>query len=544
MINEFEKKSNNNYLKDYIEYYFNKEINKFSKLKYNLFTLDNLKKSQNITSYNSIDSNHNKYFPKINKNSINDNTKNIKENKYLNSIKNSQKKEGRNNFNNINFPKKRLFDGVSKQNQNINDINKIQNTNDENYSLLNSHRNYQTINLNNFKEINSFRIKRSNSKNIIDSKTSSKNILKNLKNILDKELIINDRTGNKKKTNLNINKESEEIKKHLKKIRSEIKAKKDKEEEKIIDTLYIGNNIINNCKIKDKIIYDIRPLNKTKERASCYFPSKDNSKPIIFQLKHKQSMKKKINKNNNTNCITQKNLKYFRNSYSQIYSNPTNYHSNNDNDIKIDINDDINNNTNYNKENKKKALKYELSDQELINRLNINNENHMNIEINNGFDKCFNKKKNFSETKSFNNVKKDHFKKNYLDYIDLSILVKEIPDIKRNKNNFHSFYAKDENVVRGEKIKFLKTCYQVKFVKPILSQKAYEFKTTNTTKKIFSPKRKKFPINHFNLDILRKLNIKEINNTKSYLNNLKKNMNNYLINLVNHLDKDIKYISK
>jgi hypothetical protein len=122
------------------------------------------------------------------------------------------------------------------------------------------------------------------------------------------------------------------------------------------------------------------------------------------------------------------------------------------------------------------------------------------------------------------------------------LLAKEIVDNEKYKKNLHSFFSKEEeNVMRGEKIKFLKTCYQIKLVKPLLSQHTYEFKKTPSTKKIFSPKKKQFPVNHFYLDILKKKNLKEINNTKKYLFGLKKNIKTCLNNLVTNLNKEIKY---
>jgi hypothetical protein len=402
-------------------------------------------------------------------------------------------------------------------------MNKIQILNYDLNSLSNSKRDYLTINTNDTNEINSYRMKINNLKDAIGPKKSSKKILKNIKKILDKEIInSNNITKNRRRSNA-FNKGSEDIKKRLRIIKNEIKAKKEKEEAKIIDTLYIGNNIINNCKMKEKIIYDIRPLNKTKEKASCHFSSKDELKPLIFQIKKKQNINSNINiKSNNTNSITQKYLKYFRNSYSQIYSNDSNYQSSN-------TNNQIDN------------IKYELSEKELIKKLIVENEN--NIETTKDMNKFINKKKYFSETRNFNPIRKGNLFKNNLDYIDLSVLAKEIPDNKRKEKKLRSFYAnKEENVVRGEKIKFLKTCNQVKFVKPLLSQKAFEFKTSNSTKKIFAPKRKKFPVNHFNLDILRNRNKKAINSTENYLYDLKNNMKRHLKNLVEHLDKEIVYI--
>ena len=534
MINDSNHYTNNkNYLKDYIEYHFNKEKNKFSRLKYKLHSINNKKISQITTLYNTIVSNNNRFLPFINKNQIQKEYNNnlySNSNKYLNSIKTDSKYEEHIDFDELKTKNFRNFRGLlSDYNHNNNEMNKIQNSNYDINSLTNSQRDYLTININNTNEINSYRIKEINSIDKIEKvepKKSNKKILKNIKKLLDKE-IVNSPIRPRRRSNL-FNKGSEEIKKRLKIIKSEIKAKKEKEEAKIIDTLYIGNNIINNCKMKEKIIYDIRPLNKTKEKASCHFPSNEYPKTTKIQLNNRPKINPNIIiKKNNTNCITQKHLKYFRNSYSQFYSTNTNF----------------NDNTNKN-DNEYKTIKYDFSEKELINMLFIDNDNENNDEIKKDYNNYINKvkKKYFSETKNSSSMKQDNFIKNNLDYIDLSVLAKEIPDTKRKTRKLRSFYGnKDENVVRGEKIKFLKTCNQVQFVKPLLSQKAYEFKTSNSTKKIFAPKRKKFPVNHFNLDILRNKNIKAINNTENHLYDIKQNMKKHLKNVVDYLDKEIIY---
>ena len=524
MKNYIEKEINNNYLNDYIDYYFNKEKQKFSRLKYKL--RNNISKKQSeFNSYNIIESNLNEKFPYINKKLL-INRKLI--NVSLKSIKTDQIKIGTKN--NKIFPIK-MFENNNifnnKQNKK-NDLRNINNLNNKSNLLSNSQTDDAHINL----------IR----KKSFYSKKSLKKIRKDLKIELNKELIENDKSSKSRKNIVDKN-----LNKKLKKIRSEIKAKKEKEEEKVIDILYIGNNIFNNCKIKNKTIYDIRPLNKTKERASCHFELENNLKlvpneiksNINFNLNANTNSSKKIN-SNTTNYLTQKSLKYFRNSLSEVYSTNTNFHNN----ITIKINED--NNT-INTTHIKDIKKYELSEQELINKLKFNKDenykDNINIELNEILDKKnrYKNKKELLKNTFYNNNKNENFNKHFLDFIDLSLLAKEITNNKKYKKNLHSFFLKEGNVTRGEKIKFLKTCYQVQLVKPILSQRAYEFKTTNTTKKIFSPKKKFFPINHFKLDPLKETNLKEINNTKKYLFDLKKNMKIHLTNLVNHLNKEIKY---
>jgi hypothetical protein len=330
------------------------------------------------------------------------------------------------------------------------------------------------------------------------------------------------------------------------------RALRQKEEEKIIDILYIGNNIINNCKIKNKIIYDIRPLNKTRERGSIHFLSENDSKPT-------SEIQTNVNANTNTNTITntnannntikgnQKSLKYFGNSHSQFYSIYSDFNKNIP--LKIDQDKD--------KEKEKITKNYELSEKELIDLLKTDkqeeNKNNIKIEIN---PEIKNNKKKLEKIKSFNSInntkyntnerKKDkNNNKNNLDYIDLGVLAKELSDNDKKKNNLRlrSFFAKEENVIRGEKIKFLKTCHQVKLVKPLLSQHIFKFKNMNGAKKInvFSPKNIKYHPNHFNLDIIKESNMKKITDTKKNLIGLKSNINKYLTNLVEHLEKEIKY---
>lgn len=498
MLRNIDKNENNNFINDYIEYHFQKETKKFSKLKYNL-TNTTSKKLSKIKSYNTIESTNKQIFPciNINQNQMNSNSK--KSNNYYSSIKISKRILSKNNLDeNVN-----ALSNIKKDEVNIDNDNAIKR---------------QSI-----------------------SKKSNKKIIENLKNELDKELIINEKNNDEgiiKSRN-----------KKIKKNRTEIKierALREKEEEKIIDILYIGNNIINNCKIKNKIIYDIRPLNKTKERGTIHFLSENDSKPtseIQSNTNTNTNSNTITNTNNNTIKSNQKSLKYFRKSYSQFYSTYSDFNKN----IPLKIDED--------KEKVKITKNYKLSEKDLIDLLKIDkeeeNKNDIKIEIN---PEIKNNKKKLEKIKSFNSInntkynsnerKKDK-NKNNLDYIDLGVLAKELSDNDKKKNNLRlrSFFDKEENVIRGEKIKFLKTCHQVKLVKPLLSQHTFKFKNMNGAKKInvFSPKSIKYPPNHFNLDIIKESNMKKINNTKNHLIGLKSNINKYLTNLVNHLEKEIKY---
>lgn len=517
MIYKINERTNRNYLNYHIDYYLKREINKFSKLKYNLI---NKKDDQNLGPDN-LNKNIIDYLPYINKQSfINRNFHNN-----LSEKKNLEK----NNLNKMKLFKNSIFDNNLKKKSKKNLLNLMNtNKNNEFNGVRNSDRIHKSISHKNMREKNKNKFEKQISVESIDSKFSKKSV-KNIKIELDKELIENSKSYHKNNIINDFN-DLEDIKERkIKKIKSEIKMKKEKDEEKIIDIIYIGNNVINNCKIKNQIIYDIRPLNKTKERSSCHFPKENNSKDSDNEDNENNEIKNipnfKSNKNINTNYLTQNNLKYFKNSYSQVYSNDCDSNNN----IQIKINEEENNMGN------KKIENNEISEKELINKLNINkNDNNENI-------KKYKKNRKKIYGIQFYNNKKENQGKNNLEYIDLSVLAKEILDKKKDKNNLRSFFDKDENVVRGEKIKFLKTCYQVKVIKPILSQHTYKFKTLkNRTKKIFSPKKFKFPINHFNLDILKESNLKEINNTENHLLYLKNNISKCLNNLSDNLDEEMK----
>ena len=97
------------------------------------------------------------------------------------------------------------------------------------------------------------------------------------------------------------------------------------------------------------------------------------------------------------------------------------------------------------------------------------------------------------------------------------------------------------DVIRGEKIKFLKTCYQIKFVKPVFSQQSFKYNSLeNSKKEIFALKIKKFPVNHYKLDKLSKINQKQINITESNLYDLKNVINLQLTTLLKKIEREFK----
>ena len=80
-------------------------------------------------------------------------------------------------------------------------------------------------------------------------------------------------------------------------------------------------------------------------------------------------------------------------------------------------------------------------------------------------------------------------------------------------------------MIRGEKIKFLKTCYQVKFIKPILTQKGYILNPNQIYRKVVNKnKNKKYDNNNNNFDIIKKWNKNEIKKTKEKMKIIKRNI--------------------
>ena len=118
MINDSNEKSKNNFLKEYIEHFFNKERNKFSKLKYNLFTMKTSKKSLNRVPDQIKEVYHKENLPYINKKylikDMENKEKNIKSSKFINSIIEERRKLRNNNFINNNFQSPK----ISNSNQN------------------------------------------------------------------------------------------------------------------------------------------------------------------------------------------------------------------------------------------------------------------------------------------------------------------------------------------------------------------------------------------------------------------------------------------
>ena len=527
-MNDAELKSNNNYLNNYIEYNFNKDRKKFSKLKVKL-----TKRPINVDSFSALDLNNKEYLPYLNqKSSLNYKPTHILTNKYLSSVMENQKNIGRNiEMKDYSTPTKVYSTNWSNctrnnkltdfsQNQNFNELIAQNSKNSDNDSNLysNSQSEIRTY------KSNIIEIKKNISHNKIESRISNKNLFERLKFDLNKEIVSEDKNIGKKSQKLINNKNYENINENNKKVKNVIKNKIAKKE-KIVDRLYIGNRIFNNIKIENKLIYDIKPLNKTKEKGFVHFSSSKNLEPknSIKKNEKKDLSDLLINKNSNTNVITQKNLKYFKNSYSQ-----TNLDYNT-NCIKLNLNEDKKEtekeeDENIKKQKNKLSKYYALSEPELIAILNI--------------DKDIFKKRN-KKYDIHGNKKSIH--RNFVQYMNLTRLAKELSNNKKYKKDMKSFIDNEGgDFMRGEKIKFLKTCQKIKCIKPVLSQQSYKFVTIENSKKIvFSKKGKKFPVNHYKLDVLDQITKNEIKETKEHLSILKKNMDSQIINFKKYLDKQV-----
>ena len=276
--------------------------------------------------------------------------------------------------------------------------------------------------------------------------------------VLDKELFLE----NEKNKEMEKIKELEEKNNSNKNIENKKKNKKNKL--KIIDSLYLGKSVINNCILRNKIIYDIKPLNQSNQKGKCFFPNEEQS-----------------NINENYDTYTS------RNNFNSI--NHTNHRNNNL--LRFNSNDNIINL-------KKKII---IEDRKQNEKIKLSNNKKI-------IDK--NKLKKLKEIGGEIPLNK--------------LLAKDI--IEFTLPNMKTFYGKGNgDMIRGEKIKFLKTCYPVKFIKPILTQKGYILKPNFISKKLVNhKKKKKFSVNHYNLDIMKKENRDEIKRTKEEMKVIKRNM--------------------
>ena len=269
MINDSNEKSKNNFLKEYIEHFFNKERNKFSKLKYNLFTMKNSKKSLNRVPDQIKEVYQKENLPYINSKFLikdkENKEKNIKSSKFINSIIEEKRNLRNNNFINNNFKNSNISNSIQNKTvrkfrlseanaikdkieladfKNIkNESNLYSNQQSEN-KIINISQNYNSET----KVRKKVKIKRAVSSTKINSKLTNKKFFKNLRDELNKEIVIYDRDKFDnliKKNGMNNTDDSIEINEIIRKNRSKMRSQKEIEENKIIDRLYIGNHVIN-----------------------------------------------------------------------------------------------------------------------------------------------------------------------------------------------------------------------------------------------------------------------------------------------------------
>ena len=373
------------------------------------------------------------------------------------------------------------------------ELNQNTNTNNNNKEEL-SKSFKKSINDNSIKSIKSNNSRKNSivrKKTIIDlekkAKLSklSKDYNKIIKGKLDKELVVN--TQNQKNHNENeenkIKGFSAEESKNIPLI--QLNKKKDTNNINKINQIYryikADNKIFNNCFIRKKIIYDIKPLNKLKEKGRCNFP------------------KNYIDEKNKTESTSlTKDSFFYKNIFFQEKAgenrNLTSY------------------NTNFN-----------FYKDESFN--NINKDENIKKRLSNRF---------------FSEKSKKEKNQNIRNNFQLSDLYKDLPAYEKSKNkNIFIFYKNGVGVSRGEKIKFLKTFYPINLVKPMDTQNYFKIKMPKIEKKkeiIIN----KFPVNHYNLDIINKNNIRRINDLNKIQdcisNKIKKEFN-LLYNSIN--DNDI-----
>lgn len=259
--------------------------------------------------------------------------------------------------------------------------------------------------------------------------------IKILRGVLDKELYNEKFDKDKKRTNDKKNKTLTQ--RNI----NNISEKKNIEKNKIniVDSIKYGKSFINNCILRNKLIYDIKPLNKSNQKGKCYFPIEDN----------------------NNYAMTDRNI------------------INVSNDIPIIAN-------------------------KLLNRQNK---------------KIINKQKNNNIIKEYNFCRIKELREIPLN----SLLSKDIPQHLKGPN-LKTFYGRGSgDMIRGEQIKFIKTCYPVKFIKPLLTQKGYIIKTKHLHTNSFDKKIiKRNPFNCFETNSYNKKKTKTlIKNVNEELKDIK-----------------------
>ena len=363
-----------------------------------------------------------------------------------NAILNKKEVEGRRNT--IDLPKPKIKVESSK---NLRKFNSIKVGGDESPKVNLKLNNikipsfFSSKKVNQFETINSSKNPK-NKKMIKPTKTQQK-YLKILHGFLDKELY-NDKNDNKDNNDANEKSNKNLIQRKINNFNKKSKSLGNNNF-KILDSIIYGKSTINNCLLRNKIIYDIKPLNKSEQKGKCFFPSSG---------------------------------------------------------------EDINN-------------KYALTDRNII----IFNPSNINPIIPNKNKIYKDMEKNIINKSTYKNIIKEYKNKKIKKKIEIplyTLLGKDMKYRSKESTNMKTFYGRGSgDMIRGEKIKFIKTSYPVKFIKPLLTQKGYILKSNKI--KINSSnnnKIKKKNLFEINTNIFKKKSENKIKNTEEELEVIKGNI--------------------
>ena len=308
-----------------------------------------------------------------------------------------------------------------------------------------------------------------------------------VKGKLDEELVVNTQIGKSSNENNKINRAlTEENKKiPLIQLKNDIDKNNSSLKDQIFKSVKADNKIFNNCLIKKKIIYDIKPLNKLKEKGKCNFPKEETD------IKNKTG----------STSLT-KNSFFERN----IFFEEINKHYN------------------------------------LASKNNTNENLYKDNSFNNIIIKKHDKNKNYKNKHSKSFELREKEKNKTTRFFHLKNLYKDLPTFEKKKNIF-IYYKNGVGVSRGEKLKFLKTSYPMNLIKPLDTQQFFKLKMPNKIRKNNGIIIKKFPVNHYYLDIIKRNNKNLIKGLNTKRNNISEKIKTEFLNLFDSInDNDIRDI--
>ena len=381
--------------------------------------------------------------------------------------------------NSVNYSKEKSI-------HNLQDATKEQNINNKNNNELTNTKFLKNLQIDNGKNNNKRSINKT-SKIIEFNKFAKLTKLNNeykkiVKGKLDEELVVNTQIGKASNENIKISRALTEKNKKvpLMQLKNDIDKNSSSLKEQIFKSLKADNKIFNNCLIKKKIIYDIKPLNKLKEKGKCNFPKEETD-----------------TKNKTGSTSLTKNSFFERNIFSEEINKHCNLTSKN------------NTKDNFYKENSFNNIKIKKHDKN-------------------------------KHSKSFGLSEKE--KNKTTRFFHLKNLYKDLPTFEKKKNIF-IYYKNGVGVSRGEKLKFLKTSYPMNLIKPLDTQQFFKLKMPNKIRKNNGIIIKKFPVNHYYLDIINRNNKKLIKDINSIRNNISEKIKTEFLNLFDSInDNDIKDI--